>query len=170
MILINHPLFFWHAGVLLAVILVYLSDGAAAGKLLLLADHFLYEYDYKNIAHGVLFSLVFMIRFPILCMLFISQKIRNGERFSHWLCLVYGFFMGYLFFGLWDGCGLKGAGLTVLLWTPHMYFYMYAIYRLIRIEPSMRKKKMLMCLIYMFGVVSEVYLNPLLMKALVPFL
>lgn len=163
-------LFCWVLGIALAFIVVFSFNGSDASKLTLLAEHFLYEFDYKSLEYGMLFSTVLFTRLPVLIVILISTRILNGKKVCNGISTLYGFTMGYVLFVLCFQYGFRGILLCGLFWTPHMFLYLFVIYNLSKYERLQGGNLIILCSVYVVGMLGEIYINPAIINSMVKFL
>ncbi len=162
----TNPLTIWGIGVLISVITIILFDRETGSKLFTIAEYFLFEYDYKTMEYGILFSTVFMLRMPILVLLILSSNIKNWERIGWCVCLMHGFSMGYMLMILCLKYGVRGLILCLLMWTPHMFFYFFSLYQFVLRNRMKWQENVGVALCYIIGILGEVFLNPILLSSL----
>lgn len=165
--IIKHPVFLWGSGIIIVAGAVFLFADVPISRLFVMTEHFMYEYDHKLIEKKELFSSVCVIRIPLLFMILLIEKSTNKELFQRCLCFVCGFSMGYLFLRLAENYGFKGVCMCMVLWMPHMFFYLFSAYHLMYTQQNLMKKKLLLSMLYFIGILAESYLNPILVDTFV---
>ncbi len=162
-----HPIFLWSVGILIAALVVIIFADVPISRLFVMTEHFMYEYENKTVDKKELLSSIGMVRIPMLLLLTLLHKSTNREFIKTSLCLLCGFSMGYLFFRLAENYGFKGIVMCLLLWTPHIFLYLFSAYGFMYKTESSLKKKVVWCLVFLIGILLEAYFNPILMESFV---
>ena len=164
--IVTNTAFFWMIGVILAFLMVLLFGKGENSKITILAEHFLYEFDYKSIEYRMLLPMVFFTRIPLLIIILISNKITNGKKICDGINVLFGFSIGYVLFVLSIRYGIKGVLLSLILWSPHMFLYLFSLYNLCREYGTVIKQKILYSLMFIIGIIVEIYINPSLLSTI----
>lgn len=156
---------FWIYGAVFAVVPVFVLDGAKNSKLIILAEHFLREFTTKNLDYGNLFSAVFFLRFPVLIAVIIGAKMIPFRKVCNCIMGFYGYSMMYVLLVLMVQYGIRGLILSLLLWMPHMFLYMFSVYNISGHTNLDWKNLLGLSGIYLLGIILEIYVNPVIIHS-----
>jgi len=163
---LSNPIVLWALGMIVSLIYVRLLKIGNTSKINILSEYFMYQYDYKELDLLSLMITVLMVRIPVIIIFIIGQGVFWAKKMYFLMSTTCGFFMGYVLNVFVYQYGIRGILISLLLWTPHMFLYLFVSYRLMIINNAGRKEWGILLSTYIIGMMLEIYINPMLLNLL----
>lgn len=168
--IVENPFILWLLGLLVSIPFVFLLGQQQPDKFILLSDYFLYEFRAGCIDYKELFATVCSVRIPMALFCILGARKKYGLRFRILMFGYLGFTMGYLLLTLAILYGVQGVYLCMLLWCPHMFLYLFAMYLYVTYYSLVGRTKFTALCLFFLGLIGEIFIHPSLLKFFLFFL